>query len=519
MSYHVSAEGHGSHALIVAFVVAALSWWVLSRRKASLPYPPGPKGQFLVGNIFDLPPHSEWVAYNRWCRELGSDLVYLRVAGKGILVLDTLEAANDLFDKRSSIYSSRPQFPMVGELMGWKWLFAGMEYGEPWRERRRLFTKYFSPTAAAKYGPIKMKFVREMLPCLLDTPEDFLEIVRHALGGLTISLAYGLPIKKVHDPYIDLAERAMAALAAGSLPGAFLVNVIPLLKYIPDWFPGAGFKRKAKQWRKLQEDFRGIPFEQTAENMAAGTANPCFTTACLEKLSESKDPVQQRELIKDTAGIVFAAGADTIISTTQTFFSAMLCFPEAQKKAQEELDRVLSGRLPEFDDEADMPYMAALVREILRWQTAVPVAIPHSTTADDVYKGYFIPKGTLVMGNVWAMLRDEKHYPEPSKFYPERFLKDGKLNPDVLDPIQIVFGWGRRSCPGSHIALSLVWLTAATVLSVFDISRAIDENGNEIEPSSGVQPGLICPPLPFKCTIKPRSEDAVELIKSVADTV
>ncbi|KAF9554678.1 cytochrome P450 [Agrocybe pediades] len=169
----------------------------------------------------------------------------------------------------------------------------------------------------------------------------------------------------------------------------------------------------------------------------------------------------------------------------------MLYRPDVQKKAQAELDRVLGGRLPEPNDEPDLPYVTAIVLELLRWRPITPLALPHATTEDDVYRGYFIPKGSIVMPNSWSLLQDEHHYPEPDLYNPDRFMRDGKLNPEIRDPTQIVFGYGRRVCPGSHVALSFLWLTAATILSTFDISAGVDEQGQTIEPHVEYHTGVV----------------------------
>ena len=106
----------------------------------------------------------------------------------------------------------------------------------------------------------------------------------------------------------------------------------------------------------------------------------------MSKIDENRDLGHQHGVVKDTAGIVFLgtlpllcqrgvvvwifsiAGADTTLSAIQTMFVVMMTFPDVQLKAQEELDRVLQGRLPEYNDLKDLPYTAAIVKEILRWE-------------------------------------------------------------------------------------------------------------------------------------------------------
>ena len=119
--------------------------------------------------------------------------------------------------------------------------------------------------------------------------------------------------------------------------------------------------------------------------------------------------------------------------------------PRVVAKAQEELDRVVGKeRLPDFSDKDDLPYIDALVKELLRWGPPLPISVPVKTAQDDIYREYSIPAGTTVIENIWAVFHDPAIYPDPEAFNPDRFLKDGKLNPLVYNPEDRVFGSGRR---------------------------------------------------------------------------
>ena len=129
----------------------------------------------------------------------------------------------------------------------------------------------------------------------------------------------------------------------------------------------------------------------------------------------------------------------------QTFFLVMALNPRVVAKAQEELDRVVGKeRLPDFSDKDDLPYIDALVKELLRWGPPLPISVPVKAAQDDIYREYSIPAGTTVIENIWAVFRDPAIYPDPEAFNPDRFLKDGKLNPLVYNPEERVFGSGRR---------------------------------------------------------------------------
>lgn len=185
----------------------------------------------------------------------------------------------------------------------------------------------------------------------------------------------------------------------------------------------------------------------------------------------------------------------------------MTLYPRVLKKAQAELDAIVgTKRLPTFSDRPNLPYLEALFTELLRWHCPAPMTL-RCTRSDDTYEGYIIPKGSYVVVNIWAILRDERAYTDPLEFKPERFLGD---NPEQ-DPRNACFGFGRRRCPGYFLGNSSIWLMCAQALAVFEISKCI-KNGVEITPEVDMVGETICHQAEFKCSIKPRSEEAVNLL-------
>ena len=84
------------------------------------------------------------------------------------------------------------------------------------------------------------------------------------------------------------------------------------------------------------------------------------------------------------------------------FFLAMALFPDVQRRAQEEIDRIIGpNRLPGFEDREKLSYIDAIVMEVLRWHPVGPMGVPHVAEADDVCEGYLIPKGALLLTNIW----------------------------------------------------------------------------------------------------------------------
>ncbi|KAJ7894417.1 cytochrome P450 [Mycena olivaceomarginata] len=500
---------------ILAFVVLFYGF-ALKRNRSKLPLPPGPKKLPIVGNLFDIPRERQWETYMAWSREYNSDIIQLSALGTSIVVLSSIQAAKELLDKRSSLYSDRVRCPMVVELMGWDFAIGTFSFR---RQHRRLFHEEFNIDAQRQYHPQERAAIHALLWGLLRDSGDVKEHFRHMTAALVMNVTYGINVLPSNDPYIRLAEDAMHAISIAGVPGAFLVDTIPVLKYVPSWVPGAGFQRKARAWKKITRDMYEAPFAEAKRRMGMGDATPSFTSRSLRTVDESNKDVNVKatleEVVKATAANVYSAGSDTTASVLETFVLGMLANPEAQKRAQAEIDSVVGhGNLPDFVDQPALPYVSAIVKETLRWKNVTPIAIPHYIAVEDEYQGYRIPADSIVIANVWAMLHDKTAFPDPDLFNPERFLLDGKLNPAIRDPEAIAFGFGRRICPGRHMASASLWLTIASMLATLDISKAIDEQGNVIEPTYEYFEGLVSAPLPFKCSITPRSPQTVEAIQA-----
>lgn len=194
----------------------------------------------------------------------------------------------------------------------------------------------------------------------------------------------------------------------------------------------------------------------------------------------------------------------------------MTLHPEAQAKAQAEIDDVVgTDRLPTAADRENLPYVNALFLEVLRWNNVAPLGVPHRLIEDDVYNGYFLPKGTIVIANIWRMLHNPETYADPMSFNPERFVKTATHEPE-LDPRTLSFGFGRRICPGLQLADTSVFIAVVLSLAVFKVSKVV-ENGQVVEPSTDFTSGTVSHPPAYRCEIKPRSAKAESLLHALKE--
>ncbi|KAF9468079.1 cytochrome P450 [Collybia nuda] len=480
--------------------------------------PPGPKGLPIVGNVLDMPKETAWLTYANWATTYG-EVVYVEVFGSPLIILNSMKATAELFEKRSANYADRPPMVMANELMGWGWNLGHMRYSDWWRRHRKMFHQFFQPRSLPNYHEVQLEATSTLLRQLLDKPDGFSQhILQHAAAAI-LRVVYGYDIKTSHDFYVSLVDEAVKDLMH-AVTGLFLVEFLPVLKHIPAWFPGANFKKQANLGAISAGKMRDMPFESLKQSIADGTAVSCFVSENLEALKDKEIlPENEEDVVKNCAGVAYLAGSDTTASVVVSFMLAMAHNPDIQSRAQAELEAVVgTSRLPDFADRPMLSYIDAILSETLRWNPAAPLGVPHRSVEGDIYEGMYIPAGSVVMGNTWAILHDESVYPEPFEFKPERFLRqNGKQLPP--DPAIVgAFGFGRRICPGRHFAMDAAWIAIASILACFKISKAVDENGNVIEPAIAYTDGLVIHPKPFKLQITPRSQDIINAIRSADES-
>ncbi|KAH7334142.1 cytochrome P450 [Rhizoctonia solani] len=492
----------------VILAISVFLCYVAIKQRGKTPrLPPGPPGQFLFGNALEIRKAPFlWAKLNEYAQTYGGIYTF-HLLGRPTVVLNTPNAGLDLLEKRATNFATRPPIYMA-ELSGWAEAILFVPYGPRLRSYRKLLHQTLNPRATLDFQTLQIQEVRKLMKRLLISPEDFLDHAKLYAGAVSIRIAYGHTARDFSDEFIQAAEAFMGVLSEAILPGKWLVETIPLMRHIPSWFPAATFKRKAEEWARMTVKYRQAPFDYVVRNMMNGTAEPSFTSKLLEPEDGAQVSDSDKEMIKIVASHLYGAGADTTSSIIQSFFLAMTLYPDVQSAAQAELDLYLTTkRTLTVADREHLPYTHAIVLESLRWHPVTNI-IARRTKEDEVVGEWVIPSGTYVIGNLWGMLHNKELYPDPYAFKPERFLGD---EPDS-DPTTYAFGFGRRVCPGSHIALQSLWLVISNVLANFEASKFCMPNGDEITPLEEYSSGILSRPLPFKNSIKPRSLTSQALV-------
>jgi len=435
-----------------------------------------------------------------------------------MLIINSLEAVNDLLVGRAGDWSDKPA-SIVIDLTRTSWAFSAMSYGPEWREHRRLFHQQLNHSQVPRYHPIIQEEVALVLSRLLADPKDHRSLLRSALGCIIMRISYGSGDYEYNQQLSENARRLIDGNAWYLTPGNLLAETFPVLRHVPSWFPGAGWKRGLEAIAKLSDQIIAGPFDDTKERLRSGKQKDGnnLATQYIEQLPDEGHPgfARKEQVARNTAAFAYIAGADTTINSTLALILALAMSSGYQEKAQAQLDAVLgtAARLPTFADVEQLPYIRALVMEANRWFNVLPFSLPRFLYREDTYRGYRIPAGTLVLPNTWAIMHDTAAYgADALQFNPERFLKDGKIDPSVLSPKAANFGYGRRICPGRHLSDASMTLLTASLLAVFDIRPARDETGAPRPLSLEFKTSIIIHPDPYDVDIAPRSPAHAALI-------
>ncbi|KAG1903962.1 cytochrome P450 [Suillus fuscotomentosus] len=449
--------------------VAVIARAYRPRSKSGLPLPPSPPNWRLMGHF--LPPRNSFLTVAEWINEYGP-VITIRAGTEKVVIIGRHKAAVEIMEKQGRVLADRP--PMnAGQMITGGLAIGFTGVGDKFRRMRRAIHTHLQPKAAEAYQPMQMSFAKNTVLNVLDDPSDFQNhVISYAMTTI-LTVAYGKDTPtSATDPEVRAIRQYMSVFRTVLSPGAYWVDTIPWLKYLP-WY-GRNLKREFESSRKIFVSQMNRLKQQSQSNVDAG---PSFGRYVLENerligLSESEAHF--------LPGTFFAAGGDSSTAAICTVLMAAACFPEEQAKVQAELDEVVGRhRAPTFADQQSLPLLDAFISEALRWRTLSPNGFPHRTTQDVIWENYCIPAGTTVLGSNWAISRDPEVYPDPDVFKPQRWMNDqGGLRDDLTF---FVYGYGRRICPALHLANRSVWINSALLFWAFqltlDPTKPLDDVG------------------------------------------
>ncbi|KAK3064868.1 hypothetical protein LTS18_003188, partial [Coniosporium uncinatum] len=412
---------------LVALVTWRISvYYIVIKKSKGFPLPPGPSAEPILGHLRVIPPGNPEYYDQQLSEELDSDILSFSVLGQRIIVLNSLEAAVDLLDKRAANYYDRPRFVLF-EQMGWRGTLTFLRWGPRFRMHRKVLQKSFQKSNIIQYRSLQEREARVLTEGILKTPGEWEILTRRFATAIVPGIGFGIHIQDDRDPYIKMSVDASYALGHGGAPAGTLVDFFPFITKLPTWLVPDRSLNLVRNWKWVIRQIHDVPYADVKELIDHGRANPSLIVALLADRQSGLEKGEEAEMtiedIKGAAGAVYAAGQDTTWSTLIVFILNMLLHPEVQQKAQRIIDEVVErSRLPTIGDRPKLQYVDCIVQETLRWCPVSPVGVPHRNIEDDFYKGYFILAGSFVYANARAMTHDEGVYTSPEDFNPDRLI-------------------------------------------------------------------------------------------------
>ncbi|TFK64021.1 cytochrome P450 [Pluteus cervinus] len=425
--------------ILLSSIALLLAVIVVRRSRSRHRFPPGPKGLPLFGNIFQIPPF-QFIQFTEWKTQFGP-IFSLNLAGQQVVVINSINVAVDLLERRSGVYSDRPRFIMAGEVLTGGLFLSLIKYGDSWRKLRKAAHEGLKSQVMPTYQPAQELEAVIFVENMIQRPGSWIQEIKRSTASATKTAVYGTPpITSDNDPVVEYITGLGHRITISTTPGRYLVESFPKMLYLPTWL--ARWKREAIEGHKKDTQELESIVRPVKENKSH---RPSFA-AKLHLASDRHHLTQKEEAW--LCGTMFVAGSDTVGSAMAFFILAMRLYPEVMRKAQTEIDRVIGReRVPIFSDRDKLPYVRAVVKELLRWAPVAPLGVPRQAYKDDHYGSYFIAKGTLVLINAWGINNDPQTFSSPHEFRPERFLDpSGTIDvviPGTRNQGHVTFGFGR----------------------------------------------------------------------------
>ncbi|KAJ6655997.1 hypothetical protein lerEdw1_004582 [Lerista edwardsae] len=447
--------------LLVALVLLVALWLFESSRKPSLRLPPGPRPLPLIGNLHQIDLRRQDLSFMKLSEKYGP-VFTVYFGWTRTVVLTGFDAVKEALTSKGNEFIDKPDTPIYVGIQNWNGVLFSK--GKLWQTTRRFTLTTMRDLGMGKdriEGRIQeeLRFLCEMIESFQDKPFK-LKSLMGAPANITYAMLFGTRFDYDDPIFVTLTNIVYDVV----------FNVYPFLGF---------FLKPHKVILGKIAAVRGVlqqKLQESKQNVSENHIRTFIDKMMLRQQEEvgiilySKETDKSERIFTDDntiASVIDLAlgGTETTSTTLQWAVLLMMKFPEIQKKAQEEIQKVLGAeRVPAYEDRKRMPYCHALVHEVQRFSSILP-QMPRATAVDTIFRGYFIPKGTMVIPSLTSALYDKTQWEAPEQFDPNHFL-DAEGNFVKKDAF-IPFSIGRRSCAGETLAKMEVFLFLVGLLQKF----------------------------------------------------
>ncbi|RUS89078.1 hypothetical protein EGW08_003189 [Elysia chlorotica] len=496
---------HSTVLLAVAAILMGWCYFFLQRRKTGdhRRLPPCPVRPWpLVGNMFSLGEDIR-AQFKAWHKQCG-DIYCLYFGNTLLVVVNGFTTIKKVFVQNGAVSSDRPRV-FFNEVAGMGQAGLGFATGATWKDNRSTSLQILREFGMGSTSNFLADTVRKETVCLVNKlvekegkTVDLLYFARVSMANVILSMLIGRRFS-YEDPRFKNAVERMINVAE-SARGAGAINFLPFLKYLPgDMFDAKKIQVNLKPFADflveeiIELESNGCSKSDTVERSADNFISS-YKRRQTEKLQSGKKTSLNYENMIKSALDLFAAGTETTSSTIIWCVLFILHSTDVQSKIHEELDReVGQGRQPTMEDQKNLPYLGAVIKETQRLASVLPFSVLHKTSKEIAIGDFVIPEGTTLMPSLDSVLHDPQIWGDDAEeFNPERFLdKDGNL---IHREEFIPFFVGPRYCVGEAMAKMELFLFLSSMFQRFNFVAIDPENPPTLKPIIGV----VSVPTPYK---------------------
>ncbi|KAF8889650.1 cytochrome P450 [Infundibulicybe gibba] len=490
--------------------------WVYKSWARGANVPQGPPTFPILGNIMVMPKARLHIKFMEWAKAYG-DVFSLKIINQIIIVISSPTHFHELIDKRSVSSSNRPKSILADMItpnnmnMG-----TGRFANSTWKSMRRASAQLLNNENMRRLSEYQRAEATQLMWELSHQPDEWFSHIRRYTTSFASGIIYGVRGPTLSSPHIldfmDVHPKFLHALEIGTMPP---VDLFPILTLVPERW--ANWKRAVKHVRVLHERLFDGLLSIVEERVRKGNGTGVFMEQMISSGHELG--LKDRDHLMHLGGVLLE-GSDTCSAALQNIAYAFTIFPHVLEKAREEVDRVVgTERAPDWEDIPNLPYTMAVIEECNRYRPVGPLGLPHEMVQEEIIDGVVYPKDAVIFANLYGMFHDERYFESPEEFLPERFLshplgvKQGIKDDPARRP-NMLFGGGRRVCPGIAFAKTSLEINVANFVWGFNFFPAFDPlTGKEKYPSfDDHSTGVTATPRPFPLRIVPRSAHHMKLI-------
>ncbi|KAM5165068.1 cytochrome P450 2C5-like [Mantella aurantiaca] len=446
--------------ILCVFLAIVLYGW---RRRTSN-FPPGPTPLPLIGNMHLLNLKKPYKTFHELSKKYGP--VYsIQIGMEKMVILCGYETVKDALISHADEFSERPIIPLFHEIT--KGHGVIFNHNENWKVMRR-----FTISTLRDFGMGKKTIedrILEESDCLVEKfksfkgePFDNRIIINAAVANIIVSIVMSHRFDYEDATLLRIVKMVNENIHIIGSPITVLFNAFPSLIR---WLPGR-HRILIKNINEIHTFIKETFNTQRRELDINDQRN--LIDSFLVKQQEEKPNCElffTNENLTVLVTDLFSAAIDTTSNTIRWGILLMTTYQDIQTKVQYEIEKVIGSSTPQIGHRKNMPYTDAVIHEIQRFGNIVPTNIPHCTSQDVNFRGYFLPKGTHVIPLLTSVLFDETHFKRPKEFNPEHFLDaDGNF---MKNEAFLPFSAGKRSCIGETLVKMELFIFFVRLLQTF----------------------------------------------------